>query len=54
MGDVENPMVVDCLWPDYEKLDRPTKAEIEEARADDDLDMMRSEDFRWRAEQWQS
>ena len=45
--DVENPMVIDCLWPDYEKIDRPTRAEIEAARADEEYDLM-CEDFRWR------
>ena len=42
--DVENPMVIDSVWPDYDELDKEMRDEIEKQK--EDLDYC--EDFRWR------
>ena len=47
--DVENPMVIDSVWPEYDEIDRETKEEIERQKADEYYD-----DLRWRQERWQS
>ena len=47
--DVENPMVIDSVWPEYDEIDRETREEIEAQKAD-----MAYDDLRWRQERWQS
>jgi hypothetical protein len=47
--DVENPMVIDSVWPNYDEIDRETRDEIERQKADEYYD-----DLRWRQERWQS
>lgn len=41
--DIENPMVIDSVWPNYDEIDRETRDEIERQKADDAYD-----DLRWR------
>ena len=34
LGEVENPMVIDSVWPDYDAIDRETREEIERQKDD--------------------
>ena len=36
--DVENPMVLDSVWPDYDEIDQKTREEIEAQKADTEYD----------------
>ena len=47
MCDIENPMVIDSVWPDYDEIDREMRDEIERIKED-----MAYDDFRWRQEEY--